>query len=455
MTIEANSSVITTNSSWTNLGSITLSTGASLVLYGSTSAAALGSITNTGGAVYVKGTWDNTGQTLDGSASFGQLSLAVGTISGGAATSAGVAFTTAGGTLSGVTFEGPLDLTSTTAGQYVDLANGTTVVGSTGSGPGTINVTGYGSQIYFDDGQTVANETINLGNSSTVDYLYEYVKTGVGNVLTLAESVTINATGYANIEDTGGSDDGIVNQGIVNQITSGSSLQIYGSAFTNSGAINAKSTGGSLTINPATFTNSGTIDAANGETVAIQPTTLINLSSQDLIGGTWEAEAGSTIAVVSLFSITTLDADMILSGAGSQFFDLYSGSSGAPTLDTLLRTIGSSGELELLAGRNWTTANAAIANNGVIHIVGGTLTSTGSATLTNGGRAEIVGNGTITARTLSNSGTVEASGGTLTLTNAVGGSGNLTIDAGATLVLASSTATTDSVTFNSAGATLT
>ena len=49
---------------------------------------------------------------------------------------------------------------------------------------------------------------------------------------------------------------------------------------------------------------------------------------------------------------------------------------------------------------------------------------------------------------------IEASGGTLTLTNAVTGTGGLQIDANATLVLASSTATTDSATFNGAGATL-
>ena len=57
------------------------------------SAASLGSITNSGGTVYIAGTWNNSGQTLNGSASFGQLVLYGGTISGGTVTSAGVAFT--------------------------------------------------------------------------------------------------------------------------------------------------------------------------------------------------------------------------------------------------------------------------------------------------------------------------------------------------------------------------
>ncbi len=43
---------------WTNLGSITLASGASLDLFGSVSAASLGSITNSGGAVKIFGTYE-------------------------------------------------------------------------------------------------------------------------------------------------------------------------------------------------------------------------------------------------------------------------------------------------------------------------------------------------------------------------------------------------------------
>ena len=106
-----------------------------------------------------------------GSASFGQLAFYGGTITGGTANSAGVAFSGYGGTLSGTTFVGPLNLTDYTS---VHLANGATVVGSAGSGPGTINVAGANAYLYFDNTQTVSNETINLGNSSNYDYLYEY-----------------------------------------------------------------------------------------------------------------------------------------------------------------------------------------------------------------------------------------------------------------------------------------
>jgi hypothetical protein len=186
--IEASSSAtIDPTNAWTNLGSITLASGASLYLYGTVSAASLGAITNSGGTVYVGGTWDNSGQTLNGSGSFGELTLDGGTISGGTVTSAGVAFTSFSvGTLSGVTFDGPLNLTAFDAS--VDLANGTTVVGSSGSGLGTINV--GDASLGFDNTQTVSNETINLGGGAI---LYEGDTDGAGNqVLTLASSVTVD-----------------------------------------------------------------------------------------------------------------------------------------------------------------------------------------------------------------------------------------------------------------------
>jgi hypothetical protein len=190
---------------WTNLGSIALTSGASLYLYGTVSAASLGTISNSGGTVNIGGTWNNSGQTLKGSASFGQLTLYGGTISGGTVTAAGLAFTdqAGNGTLSGVTYDGPLNLT---AYQVVDLASGTTVVGSSGSGPGTINDTGTQSELNFDNTQTISSDTINLGTTSGgSSALFERDTSGAGNqVLTLASSVTVDVAGTALIL-TGGS----------------------------------------------------------------------------------------------------------------------------------------------------------------------------------------------------------------------------------------------------------
>ena len=226
------------------------------------SAASLGSISNSGGTVDIGGTYDNSGHTLDGSASFGKLVLYGGTITGGTATSAGVAFTAQqGGTLSGVTFGGPLNLKSSSVQQSVHLANGATVVGSSGSGPGAINVTGYYSTLYFDDTQTVSQETITLGNASGyADTLYGYDTTGGGaQVLTLASSVTVNAVGNASIGSSYASGDEIVNQGVIDE-TSGN-LSIRGNTFTNGGTIDV-ATNSSVTVEAGTTTLNGAVSGA-------------------------------------------------------------------------------------------------------------------------------------------------------------------------------------------------
>jgi hypothetical protein len=309
------------DNAWTNLGSITLSSGASLYLGssgegGSTSTEGLGSISNSGGTIYLETTLNNSGETLNGSGSLGELTLDDGIISGGTVTSAGVAFVS--GTLSGVTFDGPLNLTSSSSEQSVDLADGTTVVGSSGSGPGAINVTGDNSVLVFDNSQTVTEETINLGNSSGyTDTLSLYDVAGAGNqVLTLASSVTVDVEGTVVFAGSADSGDGIVNQGTIDQTGSEGSLTIDPEAFTNSGTIDAEATSGSLTIDPTSFANDGTIDAANGETVTIKPA--VTGKGTDTISGGSTLEFASNVATAK--------------GLGNQDIDF---SSGGGTLDLL------------------------------------------------------------------------------------------------------------------------
>src|SRR5947199_237386 len=82
------------------------------------------------GALTLSGTLTQSG---------GTISLNAGaTVSGGTINSTAGTIKWLGGTLSGVTYDGPLNLTS---GASLHLANGSQVVGSGGSGPGTINVT--------------------------------------------------------------------------------------------------------------------------------------------------------------------------------------------------------------------------------------------------------------------------------------------------------------------------
>jgi hypothetical protein len=370
--IGSNSSAyIQPNNAWTNLGSITLASGAGLYLYGPMSAASLGKISNSGGTVYVAGTWDNTGQTLDGSAGFGQLALYGGTISGGTATAAGVAFTRSG-TLSGVTFDGPLNLTSDHAS--VDLANGTTVVGSSGSGPGTINVTGTSSSLYFDNAQSVDNETINLGNASSLALLASNDVNHAGNqVLTLGSGVSIDTQGAAGIGDSGLAGDGIVNDGVINA-TAGGYFQFYGNAFTNNGTINDASNGNVLEIYSTTFTNQGAINIGLALIVG-NTTTFTNATGTITVDGTGSLELDEALTTAQLGTIkeasgATLDFAGGLNNSGATLNlaagVLLEGTIDGGTIDGPINLTASRQTLHLAGGP--TVNNAAGTGPGTINV---------------------------------------------------------------------------------------
>jgi hypothetical protein len=328
--IGANSSVtLDPTNAWSNLGKITLASGASLTLAGAmpVSAASLGSITNSGGTIYLAQIWDNFGQTLNGS-SLG-LVLDGGMITGG--TVSGLSIT--GGILSGVTFDGTLNLAAPSA--TVHLANGTKVVGSSGSGPGTINVTGDAASLYFDNTQTVRNETINLFSST--DFLYELDTAGAGNqVLTLASRVTIDVQGYAYIDSTGYSGDGIVNDG----------------------AIDATGSAGNLVIDPKVFTNSGTIDVSNGDSVIIEPTTFTTTASSVI-----EIGANSSVTIDPTNAWSNLGKITLAGGAS-----LTSSS------------ITNHGVLERTGGTGRSVITSKVTNAGTIEVSSGTLELKGAVT---------------------------------------------------------------------------
>ena len=163
-----------------------------------------------------------------------------GTLSGGTTKLTGGTFVWDGGRLSGVTYDGTLDLSG--SGASVHLASGTVVNDAAGTGAGTINDTGISSELYFDNTQTFNNATINLGNTSGYfSYLWDYDSTGAGAVLTLGRNVTIDESGDASIETANDAGERIVNQGTIDQTGSGGTFFIQGNSFTNSGTITAAS----------------------------------------------------------------------------------------------------------------------------------------------------------------------------------------------------------------------
>ena len=94
-----------------------------------------------------------------------------GTIENGTIADPGSGLAFAGGTLSGVTYDGTMNLSSSSSS--VVIANGLTMVGVGGTGSGTINLTGPSSILYAEGTETLNNATLNIGNNST-DYIYNY-----------------------------------------------------------------------------------------------------------------------------------------------------------------------------------------------------------------------------------------------------------------------------------------
>ncbi len=393
---------------WTNTGQISADTGGTVSMGGTYTTAELANFNiASGGTLSVDGTLDNIGATL--SIAPGATVVVTGTITGGTITGGTIAaggsdFLGQYGTLDGVTYQGTIDMSLTYATLF--LADSLTMTGAGGSGAGTINLTGDGAQLIAQDNFTLDNAVLNIGNSDSgaPDILYDYDTTGAGAVLTLGPNLTVNQDGqYAEFSSvTYAAGDGIDNQGV----------------------INATYAGGQLTINDVNFTNDGSIVVGNGDAVYIEATTFTNLSGNTLTGGTYVVGAGSYLNFGNTATVVTLDADLTLNGAGSQVV------SGGQQIESTLTSIGTTGALRVLGGRDYITANA-IDDSGVLQLGGGTLDP---PPITIEATGKLFGYGVVAAQVVDD-GLIEANGGVLDLTQGATGSGIAQVDAGATLQL--------------------
>jgi hypothetical protein len=412
---------------FSNTGTIIVSGGSTIDFQNYVTTGQLGTISAAAGTVEIDGALDNTGATLtvgDGTA-LGSVKLK-GTITGGVIADSGNGILFGDSTLSGVTYQGALSVGDNT---QVVIANGLTVTGANGNGPGTINLTGNSSVLSFLPSETIDNATINFGGSNATSYMDFYSN---GLTVTFGNNLNIVANASNSSVFMGG-------------------YYGYSGTFVNNGTITAAASSGQFYVyGPDTFTNSGKIVVSNGDTFNIQSTAFTNLSGTTLTGGSYEADANSAIELNNNLKIVTLDATVILSGAGSQIQSYNTTFNAQRGLDTYLATIGSTGVFELLGGRSMTRTNVAFSNSGKFVLGGGTFTT---GTLTEATGSSLFGYGMVAA-TIANAGTIEASGGSLILLNSVTGTGQLKIDAGSALSLSASVASTQSVLFNGSGAIL-
>jgi hypothetical protein len=381
-----------------------------------------------------------TGTANVGVAVTGAISAKTGTLElSGGGTSTGAITVASGGTLDfgGGTFT--LSAGSYNASGTTEISGGTTnFTGATIARLGALDVTG-GTIVVGSSGATASSLTQTLSTIGGTGKLtisgaatfYRAIQTGTGT--TLLEGVTtltnpinlqggrvLENAGTFNVTDTSGS--GIQAQGCTIKNDPGATFDFQTSSriayvsgtntFVNAGTLEAPAVSGEEVDIEIAVTNTGTISATRGAVLLYRG--LTNLVGSTLTGGAYSVSAAGLLELLQNDAeIVTDDAKISLIGAGSTFATYNETTNLISTVDATLRTIGASGELDLLAGRNWTTANAATVTGSGALDANGTTTVSG---LTIGGTT-----------TFSDGGALTESGGSTTLGDAAGDVAKVTI----------------------------
>jgi hypothetical protein len=413
----ASLSVGSPTTNWSNAGAVNMGVDSYFDLYGAFDTASLNGVTpGANSVIYIGGVMNNVGAEFDVGAgtTFGSnvVWLQGGEIVGGVIRDAGAGLTIERGTLDDVVYQGVLSLN----GAFYDanplnIVGGLTVESLSGTGPGLIWLNGYDKKLNFEDTETLDGVTVDIGTTIGGD---DALSIANGATLTLGAGSILNASGYNAYLDGAG-------------------------AIIEKGVINAEYSNGSFYIDPASFTEQGSILVGGGTTFVITPTLFTNLAGGALTGGAYEIDSSSKLELASGATVTTLAANVTLSGANSIWETADS-----VTLESTLTEIAGAGALNVLNNRNYDTAND-IRVAGALTLGGGSF-SAGSLTVEAAGT--LSGFGKVSA--LANDGLVTATGGTLDISGAVTGEGRLDIAAGAELEVGGAVAAGQTVSFGGA-----
>ena len=225
--------------SWSNSGAITLAGTASLTLAGSVVTAAVGNIIGAS-SVSLVGTLNNAGATLTAvghGRPLGTVNLTTtGRVAGGTiADATGTGFAFNGGTFSGVTFQGPINL----------IANGAVLNVVDGLDPsGTIALTGANARLNFLASQTLDAVNFAIGNPAGADTI---TAGSSGGTLTLGSHASI----------------------VSSAANAAAVLNVSGARCVLAGTIDAVAMGGTFTILGGTFENDGSIIVGNNDRLVV------------------------------------------------------------------------------------------------------------------------------------------------------------------------------------------
>lgn len=329
---------------FSNLGTIRVSDGGRVDVFGTFAIDTLGDFQNDGGFVGIGGVLDNTGKILtlgDGSVLDKAVLVSGGTIKGGTIVDGDGDLSISSGVLDGVAYRGLLEVSDETGfnGQLT-IRNGMTLTGTDGTGRGTVDLTNASySYLYMEGTQTLDHATITIGEMNQYDYLYVR---GVYNsstnryeaAFTLGADTILDQQGHTYLSNYyGGTGEALLNRGLVKVDTANVTFQINGLQVTNAGEI-AVTDGAQLYIQNGSFTNApdGTVSVSGANSSAeidngkaagellVSDGARLTLTdfAEEADTGAITVEVGGSLFVTN----STLRTDIVFSGVGASFVTL-------------------------------------------------------------------------------------------------------------------------------------
>jgi hypothetical protein len=278
------------SAAFTNQGTLNVSSGATLGLYGSLTLAGQGTLNSSGGAVNLAGMLDLGGGTLTLNAASGSWTLLGGTLKNGTLNESGgallsIARTSSGGVLTDMTVNGDLDL-SQQPNVYIFVygrlvLNGTMYLGNaSGSTYGSVNF----ANNYSETASLTGNATVvfgGVGPGGSNDLANNSSLSGAAGALTIGPGVTIRGKNGAILIGAGNGD--LVNQGTISADTAGGTILLggnYTARFINQGTINASA--GTLSFDlrlPVTLSGSAVLHESTTGTIQLDCSLLSTLTN--------------------------------------------------------------------------------------------------------------------------------------------------------------------------------
>jgi hypothetical protein len=191
----------------------------------------------------------------------GLLKLDGGTLQGGTIADNGGAVQFAGGTLSGVTWQGPLDIGAPNS--TLTVIGGLTLRQSGGTSPGTLDLIGNDSTLWFRDSEVLDNVTFDLGAAGGTTTVFAFQLQGSYSAapLTFGPNAIVNVAGSDVIAYTT-----FTNAGLL-AIEAGATLDFQPedvTSFSNTGSISIAASGTLSLGGRESLSNLGSISSAGG-----------------------------------------------------------------------------------------------------------------------------------------------------------------------------------------------